>query len=65
MGVKIRLCGLGMGAVWYCGMVVSCIVLYWRRYILFSIDFGAFKKCGRVPPIFILGGMKAAFLSSI
>jgi hypothetical protein len=49
MGVKIRLCGLGMGAVWYCGMVVLCIVLYWRSYILCSIDFGAFKKDGRVP----------------
>ena len=47
MGVKIRLCGLGMGAVWYCGIVVLCIVLYWRSYILCSIDFGAFKKCGR------------------
>ena len=47
MGVKIRLCGLGMGAVWYCGMVVLRIVLYWRRYILCSIDFDAFKKDGR------------------
>ena len=45
--------------LWY-GSIVYCIVLYWRSYILCSIDFGAFKKDGRVPPIFILG--KIAFI---
>src|ERR1700690_1404697 len=63
MGVKIRLCGLGMGAVWYCGMVVLRIVLYWRRYILCSIDFDAFKKDGREGAVFILGPTNAGFRS--